>query len=248
LNIKGSGDILKNMNFLWDFDGTLAYRDGMWSGTLFSVLNKNGIDDILLENIKPYLKTGFTWHNSELSHKELFKGKTWWEYYENYFENIFINLGIYKETAEKLSKQIKTEYMDKTKWHIYNDVIKTLEKIIGNGDRNIIISNHIPELGEIVNDLDIGKYFIKIYSSGNIGYEKPNKKFYEYVLKNSKIKRNECVIIGDSYESDITGGESMKIKSILVRKENKNNKGLYCKDFDELLERINKNEVRINCT
>jgi phosphoglycolate phosphatase-like HAD superfamily hydrolase len=29
---------------LWDFDGTLAYRDGMWSATLLSLLNKAGIN------------------------------------------------------------------------------------------------------------------------------------------------------------------------------------------------------------
>jgi hypothetical protein len=27
------------MNYLiWDFDGTLSYREGMWSGTLFEIL------------------------------------------------------------------------------------------------------------------------------------------------------------------------------------------------------------------
>jgi putative hydrolase of the HAD superfamily len=62
------------MNFLWDFDGTLAYRDGMWSGTLFSVLEKNKID-ISLENLKPHLAAGFTWHCPELLHKEIFKEK-----------------------------------------------------------------------------------------------------------------------------------------------------------------------------
>jgi putative hydrolase of the HAD superfamily len=60
----------KNMyNILWDFDGTIAYRDGMWSGTLFSLLGKNGINNIPIENIKPYLHTGFTWHTPEYFHK-----------------------------------------------------------------------------------------------------------------------------------------------------------------------------------
>jgi putative hydrolase of the HAD superfamily len=223
------------MNILWDFDGTLAYRDGMWSGTVFSILERNKIN-IPLENIKPYLTTGFTWHNPELSHREIFKGKTWWEYYEKYFENIFVNLDIGKETSIELSKQIKPEYMDETKWHIYDDVVKTLEKIKEN--RNIIISNHIPELDEIVNNLGISKYFTKIYSSGNIGYEKPNKKFYEYVINDQKINKHDSIIIGDSYECDIKGGEGIGIKSILVRKENKNNYRLYYKDIEEIFEKI----------
>jgi putative hydrolase of the HAD superfamily len=225
------------MNILWDFDGTLAYRDGMWSGALFSVLEKNHTN-IPLENIKHYLTKGFTWHNPELSHKEIFKGQTWWEYYENYFGNIFVKLGIQTEMAIELSKQIKAEYMDKTKWYVYDDVIKTLEKTIENGNRNIIASNHIPELNEIVNALNIGKYFIKIYSSGNIGYEKPNKKFYEYIINEEEININDCIIIGDSYESDIKGGENIGIKSILVRKENKNNYKLYCKNFEGILEKV----------
>jgi putative hydrolase of the HAD superfamily len=223
------------MNILWDFDGTLAYRDGMWSGTLFSVLQKNNIN-IPLENIKPYLTTGFTWHNWELSHNEIFKGKIWWEYYETLFENIFIKLRIQKKIAMKLSKQIKMEYMEKTKWSIYDDVIETLEKTIGN--RNIIASNHIPELSEIVNKLNIGKYFVEIYSSGNIGYEKPNKRFYEYILGDQKIDKSNCIIIGDSYDSDIRGGKNIGIKSILVRQDNRNNYELYCKDLKGIVEKI----------
>ena len=223
------------MNILWDFDGTLAYRDGMWSGTLFSILQKNNIN-IPLENIKPHLTTGFTWHSWELSHKEIFKRKTWWEYYEKYYENIFIKLKIQKKVAIKLSKQVKAEYMEKTKWSIYDDVIEALEKTIGN--RNIIASNHIPELNEIVNNLNIGKYFEKIYSSGNIGYEKPNKKFYEHILEDQKIDKDNCIIIGDSYEADIRGGENMRIRSILVRQENRNNYELYCKDLKGIIEKI----------
>jgi HAD superfamily hydrolase (TIGR01549 family) len=107
-----------------------------------------------------------------------------------------------------------------------------------NGNTNIIISNHVPELYEIVRNLNIEKYFTKIYSSGNIGYEKPNEKFYEYILDDLKAEKNKCVIIGDSYESDIKGGENMGIKSILVRRENKTNHTLYCKDLEDILEKI----------
>jgi len=39
-------------NILWDFDGTLAYRDGMWSAALLSLLNKNGINNVSIEKIK----------------------------------------------------------------------------------------------------------------------------------------------------------------------------------------------------
>jgi putative hydrolase of the HAD superfamily len=230
---------------LWDFDGTLGYREGIWSGAfwsgaLYSVLLKNGIKDITIDVIKPYLTKSFTWQNSEKSHKELFGNKTWWEYYEDYFSNIFIELGIQKNISKKLSKEIKNEYMDLAKWHIYDDVIKTLELLIEKKYINIILSNHIPELEEIIKGLGIDKYFYKIYSSGNIGYEKPNSKIYEYVLNDMKINKNDCIMIGDSYSSDILGGTKMEIKSILVRSDNKNNYKNYCKNLENIAEEIEK--------
>jgi len=225
-------------NILWDFDGTLAYRDGMWSATLLSLLNKKGINNISIEKIKPYLQEGFTWHNYEYSHKELFNGKSWYEYYENYFYGILINIGIKEKIAKGISQNVIIEYMDKTKWFIYDDVIEALDKIKNYGYKNYILSNHIPKLSKIVENVGIKGYFNEIYSSANIGYEKPNKKIYEYVLNELKTEKNNCIIIGDSFNADIKGGENIGMKSILVRNENKENYKWYCKDLRNIMEKI----------
>ena len=100
------------------------------------------------------------------------------------------------------------------------------------------MSNHIPELGQIVKGLGLEKHFIKIYSSGNIGYEKPNSKIYEYVLNDTKLNTIDCIMIGDSYNSDIQGGTKMGIKSILVRSENTHNYEYYCKDLTNIIGKI----------
>jgi len=231
------------MNILWDFDGTLAYRDGMWSATLLSLLNKNGINDISIEKIRPYLQIGFSWHNSEYSHKEFFKGKTWDEYYDNYFYEIFLNIGIKEDIAKKLSKNVIIEYMDKTKWFIYDDVVEMLEKTIEIGYKNFILSNHVPELTVIVENVGLKKYFNGIYSSANIGYEKPNLNVFKYVLKDLGVDKNTCIIIGDSFNADIKGGEKSGIKSILVRSKNTENYKWYCNNFKNIVAMIE--EIKI---
>ena len=121
-------------NILWDFDETLGYREGGWYDTLYSLLKKNEIEESFGDKIKLFLSrktnggvTGFTWPNYEKTHEELFMGKTWYEYYENYFYGLFERGGIKEETSKKLSKEMIKEYMDETKWFVYDDVKDILD-------------------------------------------------------------------------------------------------------------------------
>jgi 2-haloacid dehalogenase len=55
--------------------------------------------------------------------------------------------------------------------------------------------------------VNITKYFKKIYISEEVGYQKPNIEYFEYVLNDLKITNKEdLLIIGDSLSSDIKGG------------------------------------------
>jgi len=205
---------------IWDFDGTLAYREGLWTGTLMSLLHKNNILHIEKEDIRPFLSIGFTWNSPDTPHEFIFKGKSWWEYYEIHFKKIFELAGLDESRAAYLAKKVREEYMDRKMWHLYDDVIVTLKKVKEIGFENIILSNHIPELIEITEALGIKNYFRKIYSSANIGYEKPNVKIFEYVINDLKTGKGDCIMVGDSYEADVAGALRSGIKVIMVRKEN----------------------------
>ncbi|WP_341528562.1 HAD family hydrolase [Nostoc sp. UHCC 0302] len=221
---------------LWDFDNTLGYREGMWSGTLHSVLESNGICNIKLEDVRRLLKNGFTWHYPETPHNIFFNGRAWWEYMTEYFVEIYEKLGISKKDAIKFAALVQREYKNLSKWHIYDDVISTLEVANSNNYQNVILSNHIPELDEIIDNLGIKDYFTSIYTSGKIGYEKPNLQVYDYVIKDLKIEKTQCLMIGDNYDADVAGALRAGIKAILVRKPNENNYRFYCKDVNGIIE------------
>ncbi|MEH2330122.1 HAD family hydrolase [Nostoc sp.] len=222
----------------WDFDNTLGYRQGMWSETLHSILILNGIYNIHLEDIRPLLKNVFPWHSPETPHSLLFNEKTWWEYMNEYFVEIYERVGINRNQAIKYAFQVQNEYKNIEKWHLYDDVISTLQYTIKNNYKNIILSNHIPELHEIIDELNITEYFEEIYTSGKIGHEKPSLKFYTHVINDLKIEKTECIMIGDSYNADITGALRAGIQAILVRKPNDKNYKLYSPDFREILKII----------
>ena len=57
---------------LWDFDGTLGYRQPMWSGTLREVLRRELPElDCEESEFRPYLKTGYPWHQPDLPHAHI---------------------------------------------------------------------------------------------------------------------------------------------------------------------------------
>lgn len=218
---------------LWDFDNTLAYRDGMWGQTIYDLLQEHGYGSIKLEDIRPLLTRGFPWHTPEISHEEFLGGVQWWDYMTLHFSKIIHEIGVNETLSAEIAGQIKMKYLDIEKWHLYDDTIPCLERAVSKGYENIIVSNHVPELSSLVRDLGISDYFFQVYSSAQIGYEKPNIQIYRRVLEKLE-DTSEVTMIGDSYIADVEGAINAGIKAILVRKENTHNYQNYCKSLDEI--------------
>lgn len=82
----------------------------------------------------------------------------------------------------------------------------------------MIASNHIPELEEIVAGLGIRSHFERIYTSGKIGYEKPNPRFFEIILQDID-RRHIFAMVGDSFERDVEGAAAAGIRPIWFNRE-----------------------------
>lgn len=208
------------MTLLFDFDQTLGYRKEMWTGVIYKILNENRYTDISIIEVRDYTKTGFPWHDYQFSHKELFNGLKWWEYMEKIVANIFLELGIYEEKAVFLSKKVREKYLDIKKWNLYEETYEVLEDLNNLGYDCHILSNHVPELENIIEKLNIRKYIKNIYNSAFIGYEKPNYKIYQHVINDLKKDPKDIIMIGDNYIADVVGAKSNGINAILVKREN----------------------------
>ncbi len=68
-------------------------------------------------------------------------------------------------------------------------------------------------------DTGCGRHFENIFISSEIGYHKPQKELFAYVLKSLGKNAGECVMIGDSIHSDIEGAAGAGIESIYLNFE-----------------------------
>ena len=73
--------------------------------------------------------------------------------------------------------------------------------------------------------LKLTDFFDGIYVSDEIGYAKPDVRFFEFVLTANGVKRENCLVIGDSLTSDIKGANSSGIESIWYNPKGKKAEG-----------------------
>ena len=79
-----------------------------------------------------------------------------------------------------------------------------------------------------IKDSGIGKYFDGIFVSERIGYNKPDKRFFDTAFAEiPDFNHSETVIIGDSLTSDIRGGLNAGIKTVFFNPKGlKNDTGI----------------------
>jgi putative hydrolase of the HAD superfamily len=203
---------------LWDFDGTLAYRDGMWSATLLEVLHAAFPDTtVSREAIRPYLQTGFPWHTPALPHTDIRSADEWWTRLFPVFERAFLGVGIDGTRARQMAAQVRSRFLDESAWHLYDDVLPTLARLTKEGWSHQILSNHVPELADLVRALGLDELVEAVHCSAVSGYEKPHPEAFRKA-RETQPPDAAVWMIGDNMEVDVLGAEACGIRSILVRR------------------------------
>lgn len=122
-------------------------------------------------------------------------------------------------------KKINQEYLDTLTYNVFvidgiEDVLKYLKD---NGYKLYIITNGVKKTQvSRWNKTNLMQYFDGAFISEDIGYFKPQKEYFDYVIK--EIADNDLtnyLVIGDSISSDIMGGINYKIDVAWFNPKNK---------------------------
>jgi len=89
-----------------------------------------------------------------------------------------------------------------------------LEKLYEKNDL-YIVSNGCAEIqASRIEGANLRKYFKDFFVSENIGYDKPDKRFFDYCfLSIPDFERERAIVIGDSLTSDIKGGKNAGVRT-----------------------------------
>ena len=205
---------------IWDFDGTLAHRRGE---TGWSILLAEALDaeepghGRSAETFRPHLREGFPWHRPEVAHPELCEPEAWWRSVRPVLSQAYEATGYAPARALELADAARRLYVDpEVGWALFDDTLPALERLSQAGWTHAILSNHVPELRQIVAGLGLDGVVAFISCSAETGYEKPHAQSYASVLE--ALRPAQAWMVGDNVVADVLGAEALGIPAVLVRR------------------------------
>lgn len=220
---------------LWDFDGTLGTRNGIWGTAIQAAASEAGYRDIPLDRIRSGLKSGFPWHTPEVGHAYQ-SAHDWWCALYPVIESAALGAGVRAADAHAVARATRHHFLDPSTWQLYDDSISALSLAEDLGWRNAIVSNHVPELQEIMDGLGIARWFERIFTSAAVGWEKPNRRAFEH----ARIELGSplhLAMIGDSVVADFEGARAVGLPAIHIQRKT-DNQHVLCDAVERLTERV----------
>lgn len=98
-----------------------------------------------------------------------------------------------KELSQKADCYIATNAKDSTK----EEIIKALERV------------------------HVANYFKDVFCYRELGVSKPSLEYFDYIIKQLGVAKDEVIMIGDNLDADVKGVINIGIDAILYDRENK---------------------------
>ena len=203
---------------LWDFDGTLAFREGRWGACLVEILDEHEPGHgIRTDDLRPHLRNGFPWHTPEIEHVHLDTPDAWWAPVEALLVHAYARVGFDPDRSRALAALARARYVDPTRvWALFEDTRPALERLSRDGWEHFVLSNHVPELPAIVTGLGLDDLLDGLVNSATTGFEKPHPEAFA-AARRAAGDPEELWMVGDNAVADVEGAERAGIPAILAR-------------------------------
>jgi len=149
------------------------------------------------------------------------------------------------DTFTPLQEQLFKEYYTKNcldSIKLYDNILKLLSKLKSDGYKMSIATNaYFVVAKQMLNYLEIDKYFDYIIGADNVKNVKPHPDMIDKLIQNYNIYTDEAIVVGDSYK-DLQSAIDAKTNFIMVNwgfaNYNKNDYAIIANDTKTLYENI----------
>lgn len=199
----------------WDFDGTLATRQGTWASILFDAVQRidpasvTSVDMLaagLDQGFPASGQSGLRWYAS---------ASAWWTANSTALREACRRTGIDSTTADRAAAAVPDLYYDPARWNLMPGAVTALQLTVEAGLRNVVLSNHAPELPQLIADLRLEPYVDRTLTSAALGVEKPDPEIFRLAQRICAAPPDSWMV-GDNLGVDVAGARAVGMRAVLV--------------------------------
>jgi HAD superfamily hydrolase (TIGR01549 family) len=201
----------------WDFDGTLAARDGMWPDVLReAVLAVDPTQRVDVAALDRALRDGFPrWGPDGMGlHRS---ASAWWAAASPVLAAACREAGIEDGITDRAMAEVARVYYRPDAWRILAGAREALETVSRAGLPSVILSNHAPELPGLVEALGFAPPVTRTITSASLGMEKPDPRVFVAALRLTGAARDSWMV-GDHPVADVAGARAVGMRAVLVHR------------------------------
>jgi len=138
------------------------------------------------------------------------ESRNFWTYL---YRRFLAELGI---SDDSLAGTLFTTFSSSASYRLFDDVLDTLDRLLGAGLRLGLISNFETWLQEMLVELEVGHIFEVTVISGIEGVEKPDPGIYRLALERGGVPAGNAVHVGDSESLDVVPAREAGMHTVLL--------------------------------
>ena len=199
---------------LWDVDGTLLNFQEAEKASIFACFEHFGLGDCTQEMLSRYsaINTRY-WKQLELG--ELEKSQVLTGRFEDFFKTEGINFSDYSAFNQEYQLRLgDTICFNDNAYELIRELKSTVKQYAVTNGTFTAQQRKLTKSGLIT-------LFDGCFISDQIGYEKPDLRFFQHVFEQiGPVNKEEILIVGDSLTGDIKGGNNAQIKCCWYNPQN----------------------------
>jgi len=138
--------------------------------------------------------------------------KAWWK---RLVQQVFAPFGPF-DRFDPYFDELFGYFAQPESWVLYPEAGETLRALSRRGLKLAVVSNFDSRLSSILEGLGVAASFDGIFISSSVGYAKPDRRIFDFVLKAHQLAPEHVLHVGDSVTNDIDGAANAGMKGILV--------------------------------
>lgn len=202
---------------LWDIDGTLLNFEKSESYAIRKCFSLFGLGECTDEMIARYSAINRRFwerlEKGELSKAEILVGR---------FREFFETEQLLNADAEAFNKEYQQQLGEAI--HFAENALETLKELRGKVKQYAVTNGTKAAQEKKLAKSGLNEIFDGVFISEDVGFEKPDIRFFDYVFGKINIEKAETIIVGDSLTSDMEGGNRAGILCVWFNPGNLLNK------------------------